>query len=282
MTTHQFMLTHAARAGNCEEVLYIIQSDPTITKFSALFEAIKHGHSACVDALLKHMNENDRGDVYEEGGLLLYIALESQQWDLFHKVFLLVDPEEFEPSLFSSAIRSGNIECFQALEPYLPDEWEMGVNIAVQHNNVAALECLLPKYGLEFGRALLAAIERFEQCPQMVDVLIPYASPTLLNQGLCHAVSRQPTVVPKLLTVCKPKDHDNEALKNALAYGQFEMAELLAVASDPQRVLIELLEHEPDAQAIEWLEEWIAQDLNARVHNHIEEGARENKLQRKI
>lgn len=283
MNTQRFMLTHAARTGDCDEVLRIIRIDPTTLKFSALFEAIKHGHSACLDVLLAHMNDDDIHDVYQEGDLLLYTAVEFQHWDFFHKVFPMVNPNELEQSLFSSVVRSGNFECFVALEPYLHDNWDYGVGIAVQHKNVAALESLLPKYGLGFGRAFLEAIDRFEECPSMMDLLIPYATPDLLNQGLCHAVSRQSSVIPKILAVCDPKNHDNEALKNALAYGHFEIADMLVPVSDLQRVLAELLEDHYDDHIIAWLEERIAHDLNARLQHHIEQGgARESKIQRKM
>lgn len=286
MTTQpqQFMLTQAAREGHCEDVLDMIHRNPTATKFTALFEAIKHGHRGCVDVLLGHMNESDLQDVHKEGGLLLYVAVEFKRWDFFHKVFPLVHPEELEVSLFSSVVRSGNTDCFLAVEPYLPEEWNAGVVLAVQSKNIAALELLVPKYGLNSGRALFEAVLKFDACPQIIDVLTPYATPNILNRALCQAVSRQHSLVPKLLTMCHPKDHDNEAFKNALAYGFFEMAALLAPLSDPQRVLMELLEHEPDAQAIAWLDEWIAQDLNARLHTHVEEQYCEpvNKTQRKI
>lgn len=284
-TTQQFMLTQAAREGRCDNLLQIINSDPSATKFTALFEAIKHGHSECVDALLDHMNEDDRQDVHTEGGLLLYVAVEFKHWHFFHKVFPLVGPDEMETSLLSSVVRSGNLECFLAVEPYLPEQWEAGVVLAVQSKNIAALERLAPKYGLEFGRAFLEAIDRFEQCPQMVDVLIPHASPGLLNRGLCHAITRQGSLIPKLLTLCHPKDHDNEAFKNALAYGHFDMAAQMAPLSDPQQVLMELLEDNTDADAhiIAWLEEWIAQDLNQRLRTHVDEQREPaNKTQRKM
>lgn len=285
MTTQpqHFMLTQAAREGQCDEILQIIQRDPSATKFIALFEAIKHGHHACVNALLDHMNENDLQDVYEDGGLLLYASIEFEHWEFFHKVFPLVNPEEFEVSLFSSVVRSGNMDCFLLVEPYLPEEWDAGVVLAVQSKNIAALERLLPKYGLEFGRALHEAVPQFDSCPQIIDVLIPYATPDLLNRALCQAVARQHSLVPKLLSVCHPKDHDNEAFKNALAYGDFEIAEMLAPLSNPQQVLKELLEDNFDAHVIAWLEEWIAQDLNQRLRTHVgEQRGSANKTQRKM
>lgn len=279
----QFDLTHAARAGDVTMVIHSIEADPEMPRFLALFEAIKQGNLVCVDALLYNISEDDLKGIHESGGLLLHTALEFQQWALFDVVFPLVNPKEFEESLFAAAVRAGNIACFKKIEPYLPGQWDSAVNIAVRCNHVDILEELLKKCPVNSDFELRTAMNRSSHA--MMDLLVVHSSNKILQQALCWAASHCKHVefIPKLVH-CDPKANDSQALKNAVLTNNLEAAKLLAPLSDVAGTLKSCLEgssHEMNGTTV-WLEEWMARNLNERLHQTISSNVSAPTIQRKM
>lgn len=262
------LLTAAAIREDCATVQQIVDEHPDISKFPALFEAVKSGSQGCVDILLRSQTPEDVTSVYDEGGLLLYAALEFHNWDLFHMLFPLVDPKQLEDGVFYSAIRSRCTPCFTQLEPYLPEHLENAVLRAVDCGHVAILEPLLHKYSLSSYDPLFKAI----CCNQsIVEMMIPHCTPEMLQKGLCDAALHKPALLERFMAVCDPKSNGNKALKEALVYGIWESASILCPVCDTGAVLEWLTRSRaPDPTAIGWLERWIAQDLNTRLHDTID------------
>lgn len=261
----QFDLTRAARDGDLKTVVQTIAAHPDIPRFLALFEAIKGGHKMCVDAVFYNIREEDLQSIYDEGGLLLYAAVEFQQWGIFNQLFALVNPEEFEDSLFACVVRSKNVACFNTMKPHLPVQWDNAVRIGIQFYHEEILQALLEKYSVRSVFELSDAMKT--SLHAIVDLLMKHSSDEILHQGLCWAAAHCSEFVPQLLH-CDPKANDSKALKNALSANNIETVKLLAPVSDVSEVLKWF--HPQTNDVCVWLEEWMVQDLNTRLHGTID------------
>lgn len=266
-----FDLFQAVLEGNCERARRVLVHHPDVTKYSALLEAVKADNQEIFDLIVSHFNPGDMKALYEEGELILDAAIDQNNVCMFNAIFAVVNPLELDEAVFHSAIRSPNSVFFERLRPHLPHQLTNGVERAVEYGNVKALKSLLDTYGFFSTITFFKAIEH--TCRQeMLDLIVPYADANILNNGLSYAVEHQHDVLEQLLKVCDPKSNRSHALQTAVVLGFWEIADMLAPLSEPQIVLDFLMESDEPYynQAIVWLEQWIAHDLNTRLHESVE------------
>lgn len=264
-------LKTAVSHNDVEQVADIVQQHPGVDKYTAVFEAIKHQRKDCFGILLNHFTADDRTAIYEEGGLLLYSALETKQFDVFQALFEMVGADDLTDGLFYAAIRAGNEACFQLLEPHLPSQMDNAVLWAVECGRVAFLPTLLQHYGVNSHAPLRKAIFH-PRSDELIELLAPYSSADRLHSALCEAVGVSLGCVPQLAALCDPKSKDSEALFLAVTHIDFGLAEILAPLSEPSVVLHRLNEVGDYPAAQMWLEEWMAHDLNTRMIGVIDSG----------
>lgn len=266
-----FDLFTAVQEGNCERAHRVLAHHPDVTKYRALLEAVKADNQEIFDLLVSHFNNEDMKALHEEGGMILDSAIEQNNVCMFNAIFAVVNPLELDDAVFYSAIRSPNSVFFERLRPHLPHELTNGVERAVEYGNVEALKSLLDTYGFSSLLTFFKAIEH--TCHQeMVNLIVPYADANILGRGLSHAVVHQPDLLEHLLKVCDPKFNQSHALKTAVVLGFWETADMLAPLSEPQVALNSLMQHDAVSckPEIVWLEQWIAHDLNTRLHESVE------------
>ena len=265
-------LKNAVFHNDVERVLEIVEQNPQIDKYSALFEAIKHERKDCFEVLFNHVTADERSAIYEEGGLLLYLALETKQFYVFERLFDMVGTDDLTDGLFYAAIRAGDKLCFELLTPHLPPELDNAVLRAVEYGQLEFLPTLLQHYGVNSYAPLNKAMIHPFYPEEFLDLLVPYCSVNYLHTALCEAVEFLASYVPQLIGLCDPKAKDSEALFLSLTHQRFDLATLLAPLSEPAVVLHRLNDMGRHPAAVAWLEEWMAQDLNTRIIGSIDSG----------